>query len=71
MTSVIRDSNLLPIPEEIVKELDLQSGTSVDVTRTPDGFEVKRTRTEVRRGASGAWLTQAERMAIAVGVLNS
>ncbi len=64
MTSVIRDSNLLPIPEEIAKELKIRSGSSVDVTRTADGFEVTIARPGLRQGAAGGWRTHAERMAV-------
>jgi len=64
MTTVIRDSNLLAIPEDIASELGLHSGISVEVTRTADGFEVRPSRPGLRRGADGVWRTHSERVAI-------
>jgi len=68
MTSVIRELNLLPIPEQIANELGLHSGVSVEVTRTAEGFEVKTTRPGMRRGSDGVWRAHDERMAILEGL---
>lgn len=64
MTSVIRDSNLLPIPEDLVRELGLHAGSTVEVTRTANGFEVRPAPAGMRRGADGVWRTHEQRMAI-------
>jgi bifunctional DNA-binding transcriptional regulator/antitoxin component of YhaV-PrlF toxin-antitoxin module len=64
MTSVIRDSNLLEIPEALAEELGLQAGSPVEVTRTENGFEVRPAPRGMRRGADGVWRTHEERMAI-------
>lgn len=64
MTSFIRDSNLLQIPEDLAQELGLHSGSPVEVTRTANGFEVRPAPAGMRRGADGVWRTHAERMAI-------
>jgi hypothetical protein len=68
MTSVIREPNLLPIPDQIARELGLQSGSSVEVTRTLDGFEVRIARPGMRQGADGVWRTHADRIAILEGL---
>jgi antitoxin component of MazEF toxin-antitoxin module len=64
MTTVIRDSNMLPIPENLALELGLQSGSSVEVTRTANGFEVRPIAIGLRRSSTGTWHTHAERVAI-------
>ena len=59
---------MLPIPDQIASELGLHSGTSVEVTRTADGFEVKATQPGTRRGSDDIWRTHAERMVILNGL---
>lgn len=60
---------MLPIPEQIANELGLHSGTSVEVTRTPEGFEVKASRKGMKKGADGILRSHSERMKILEGLM--
>ena len=68
MTCVIRDSNILPIPEDIAKDLGLETGASVEVIGTTDGFNVRRVSSEMRLGGDGVWRTQVEWESIVASV---
>jgi len=69
MTSVIRESNLLAIPDQIASELGLHTGIPVEVTRTSEGFEVKPARPALRPGSDGVWRSHADRVAILEGLM--